>query len=137
MNEKHPIQRRSFLRAFAISALTSISLGKFSTAGASVKGKQIVRVSKLPVGGTFNFIHSAQGVPAVLFRTKTGVFAYSAICTHQGCTVAYNKTSKRLKCPCHGAEFDPLKNGAPTGGPAETSLSKLAVAIKGAWVVEA
>jgi Rieske Fe-S protein len=137
MNRNHPVRRRSFLRVFAFSALATISGGKFSQADAAVKGKQIVKLAKLPVGGTLNFIHSAQGAPAVLFRTKTGVFAYSAICTHQGCTVTYNAATKRLKCPCHGAEFDPLKNGAPLGGPAQTPLAKVKVAVSGAWVVEA
>jgi Rieske Fe-S protein len=137
MIKNHTVRRRNFLRVFAFSALATISGGKFSHADAAVKAKQIVKLTKLPVGGTFNFTHSAQGMPAVLFRTKTGVFAYSAICTHQGCTVAYNVATKRLKCPCHGAEFDPLKNGTPLGGLAQTPLAKIKVAVSGSWIVEA
>jgi Rieske Fe-S protein len=129
------ISRRRIFRVATLGALVSvISPSRLS---AATKGKQIVKLSKLPIGSSFNFIHSAQGMPAVLFRTKAGVFAYSAICTHQGCTVTYNASIKRLKCPCHGAEFDPLKNGSPVGGPAETPLSKVKVKIIGAWVVEA
>jgi thiosulfate dehydrogenase [quinone] large subunit len=106
-----------------------------STSKAS--GNQIIKLADLKVGGTYNFTHSSQGVPAVLFRTKTGVFAYSAICTHQGCTVSYNATSKRLKCPCHGAEFDPANGAKAVTGPTQTPLAKVKVAVSGAWVVEA
>ena len=137
MNESDYFPRRNVLRAFTFSMAAFFAGSKFSQADAAVKGKQIVKLAKLPIGSMLNFVHSAQGVPAVLFRTKAGVFAYSAICTHQGCTVAYNKSTKRLQCPCHGAEFDPLKNGAPLGGPAQLPLTKLKVAIKGAWVIEA
>lgn len=128
--------RRGFLRALTLSAFATISGSKLSPAAAATKGKNIVRLAKVPVGGTFNFTHSAQGVPAILFRTKTGVFAYSAICTHQGCTVAYNPSSKRLRCPCHGAEFDPAKGAKPVGGLTEVPLAKVKVAVKGAWIVE-
>ena len=137
MNVNPNFQRRGFLRALAVSTLAAISGSKLSPATAAAKGKNIVKLTKIPVGGTFNFTHSAQGMPAILFRTKTGVFAYSAICTHQGCTVAYNPSSKRLRCPCHGAEFDPLKGAKPIGGVTEVPLGKVKVAVKGAWIVEA
>jgi Rieske Fe-S protein len=141
MKNPFHLQRRGFLRAGLIATLSAgSSLFSRSIPAATASpatGKQIVKLSKVPVGKTFNFTHSAQGMPAILFRTKTGVFAYSAICTHQGCTVAYNASSKKLKCPCHGAEFDPLKNGKPIGSVAQIPLSKLKVAISGAWIVEA
>jgi len=119
----------------AFPKATAASTSAKSTSKAS--GKQIIKLADIKVGGTYNFTHSTQGVPAVLFRTKTGVFAYSAICTHQGCTVSYNSSSKRLKCPCHGAEFDPANGAKAVAGPTNTPLSKVKVAVSGAWVVEA
>lgn len=118
-------------------ALSSSNAATSSGSAAKSSGKKIVKLTALPIGATFNFIHSSQGVPSLLFRTKTGVFAYSSICTHLGCTVAYKSATKKLVCPCHGAEFDPLKSGKVSKGPAETALTKVAVKVKGAWVVEA
>jgi thiosulfate dehydrogenase [quinone] large subunit len=103
---------------------------------AAGKGTKIVKLTSLKVGATRNFVAS-NGAPAILFRTKTGVFAYSAICTHQGCTVAYSASSKTMKCPCHGAEFDPNKSAQVVNGPAVNPLGKVKVAVSGAWVVEA
>ena len=142
--ERRGVIRTGIVGAFAVIAsfagrafpkATAASTSAKSTSKAS--GKQIIKLADLKVGGTYNFTHSTQGVPAVLFRTKTGVFAYSAICTHQGCTVSYNSSSKRLKCPCHGAEFDPANGAKAVAGPTNTPLSKIKVAISGAWIVEA
>ncbi|MEJ6761031.1 MAG: Rieske 2Fe-2S domain-containing protein [Candidatus Planktophila sp.] len=142
------IERRGILRTGIVGAIAvaaSFAGRAFPKAGAATKssksskssGKKIIKVAALKVGSTHNFIHSTQGVPSVLFRTKTGVFAYSAICTHQGCTVAYQKSSKQLVCPCHGATYDPAQGAKPTSGPTNIPLAKVKVAISGAWVVEA
>jgi thiosulfate dehydrogenase [quinone] large subunit len=139
-------QRRSVMRTAIVGALAvaatfagralpkSSASVKSSTKG---KGKQIIKVAELPVGKTFNFVHSAQGVPAILFRTKAGVFAYSAICTHEGCSVAYKSSTKKLICPCHAAQFDPFANAKVVSGPAERALDKVNVKISGNWIVEA
>ena len=139
-------QRRSVLRTAIVGALAAAAtfagraLPKSSAsvkASTKGKGKQIIKVADLPVGKTYNFVHSAQGVPAILFRTKAGVFAYSAICTHLGCSVAYKSATKKLICPCHAAQYDPFANAKVVAGPAERALDKVNVKISGAWVVEA
>lgn len=143
------IERRGVIRTGAIGALAVLAsfagralptaAAASSSAKSTSKGAkgQIIKLADLPTGGTFNFIHSTQGVPAILFRTKVGVFAYSAICTHQGCTVNYDKSSKHLICPCHGAEFDPASGAKAVAGPTQTPLGKISVKVSGAWVVEA
>jgi len=142
------IHRRGIIRTgiIGVLAVAASFAGKAlpkSSASSSVKsstkgaGKQIIKVADLPIGGTFKFVHSTLGMPSVLFRTKTGVFAYSAICTHQGCTVDYKASAKKLVCPCHGAQFDPFNNAKAVAGPTNVPLEKLKVAISGAWVVEA
>ena len=75
------------------------------------------------------------GSPAILFRTKAGVFAYSAICTHQGCTVAYDSGAHAIACPCHGAQYD-ASSGAVLAGPAPIPLPKINVAISGANIIQ-
>ena len=124
---------RGVIRSTAIAA-GALIFGRTQSAIASTQ-KRIVRVAKLPIGSNQKFV-AANGAPAFLFRTKTGVFAYSAICTHQGCTVDYFKAGKKLVCPCHGASFDPFNAGKVVSGEAKFPLAKINVSIKSGWVVQ-
>ena len=57
-----------------------------------------------------------------------GVLAFSAICTHQSCTVnAFNPTSRHLECFCHHSEFSPAEGGAVAKGPARKRLPILPI----------
>ena len=85
------------------------------------------------MGGTFPF-QLANGAPALLFRTKTGVFAFQTICTHQGGVTKYFSAKKVLVCPVHNASFDPFKKGAVITGPATNPLPSVKVVVKGGWV---
>ena len=106
----------------------------FAGTRAEANTKQIVQLSKIKVGGTFPF-QLANGAPALLFRTKTGVFAYQTICTHQGGVTKYFSAKKVLVCPVHNASFDPFKKGKVVAGPANKPLPIVKVAIKGEWIV--
>jgi thiosulfate dehydrogenase [quinone] large subunit len=136
------LDRRGAIRIGALSlaavgaALVGKTFAKVSEKSATtVSGSsQIIELSKINVGETHQFALS-NGMPAILFRTKTGVFAYSATCTHEGCTVAYQSSKKSLYCPCHGAEFDPFKNGGVITGPTRDALPTVKVEINGDWVV--
>ena len=135
------IDRRGFIRVSSIAALTVAGVGlgrlfpKQVAEGASAGPVNIIEDNALAVGKVHNFT-SKSGSPAVLFKSKTGVYAYSAVCTHEGCTVQYNSASKNLQCACHGAVFDPGKDGTVVTGPTNKPLPKIKVAVEGAWIVE-
>lgn len=114
-------------------ALIGASTSLFGTP-AFAANHQIVKLSKIKVGATYAF-QLKNGAPALLFRTKTGVFAYQTICTHQGGLTKYFAPKKLMVCPVHNASFDPFKKGAVVAGPAITPLPSVKVAIKGAWIV--
>ncbi|CAB4748339.1 unannotated protein [freshwater metagenome] len=126
------MNRRGFLRGISVVA-GALLFGRTQTAIAA-SPKKIVKVSKFPIGSNTQFV-AANGAPAFLFRTKSGVFAYSAICTHLGCTVA--PLGKKLVCPCHGGSFDPFKSGKVVAGPPKRPLDKIKVSIQKDWIVQA
>ena len=123
------ISRRSALRIALVGAITSITGSR-----AVAANNQIVQLSKVKVGATYPF-QLSNGAPAILFRTKTGVFAYQAICTHQGGMTKYFAARKLIVCSVHNASFDPFKKGAVVSGPATNPLPSIKVAVKGSWIV--
>ena len=138
---KVSLDRRGFIRGTTVAAIAiaGAGLGRIlpkSVSGASAGPKNIIKGASFKVGQTHNFVSKA-GTPAVLFRTKNGIFAYSAVCTHQGCTVQFNSASSKLQCGCHGAVFDPFNEAKVVAGPTNTPLAKIEVATEGAWIVEA
>lgn len=51
-----------------------------------------------------------------------GIYAQSAICTHLGCTVNWQRDENEYHCPCHGSIFD--KDGKNIAGPAPRPLDR-------------
>ncbi len=67
--------------------------------------------------------------PIVVAQPTAGtVVAFSAICTHAGCTVA--PAGKEFDCPCHGSRYD-AATGAVIQGPAPSPLTKLTATVSG------
>jgi Rieske Fe-S protein/uncharacterized membrane protein YphA (DoxX/SURF4 family) len=138
---KVSLDRRGFIRGSIVAAIAvaGAGLGRIfpkSDSGASSGPKNIIKGASFKVGQTHSFVSKA-GTPAVLFRTKNGIFAYSAVCTHQGCTVQFNSASSKLQCGCHGAVFDPFNEAKVVAGPTNIALPTIKVATEGAWIVEA
>ena len=126
-----------FLSGFAVvGALTGIAKAFPKKVEKKSTSSGIVKVADLQIGHSLPFKTSSGGA-AILFKTKNGVFAYSSVCTHQGCLVQYNSVKRELHCPCHGASFDPFNGAKVLQGPAQRPLPKVNVKIAGDWVIEA
>ena len=109
------------------AASSSTSGGEAKAGGAAIAGE-----SEVAPGSAVSFKDS--GNPAVLVHLKNGDFvAYSAVCTHQGCTVKYK--GGQLACPCHGSVFDPAKGAEVVAGPAPSPLPEIPVKVQGGEVV--
>ena len=109
------------------------SSGKDSQAASSSDGTAIAAESDVAPGSAVTFKNA--GSPAVLVHLDNGDFvAYSAICTHQGCTVAYK--NGQLACPCHGSVFDPADGAAVIAGPAPKPLAEIPVKVQGGDIVK-
>jgi len=70
---------------------------------------------------------SVRGKPVAVLRTDTGFRAFSAVCTHLGCIVHWNKDGRKFECPCHAAAFDAA--GKVLAGPPPKALPEYAVSV--------
>ncbi len=102
--------------------------------GGSTGGQALVAVDDVPVGGAVSATDGG-GKPLIVAQPKSGtVVAFSAICTHQGCTVTPD--GSQLRCPCHGSVYD-AADGSNVSGPAPSPLAQVEVTVVDGEVVEA
>ncbi|MDP9440252.1 MAG: Rieske (2Fe-2S) protein [Actinomycetota bacterium] len=110
------------------------SAGGSEEAAAGTGGKAIAAESDVAPGGAVKF--KDRGRDAVLVHLDGGEFvAYSAVCTHAGCTVAYKNA--QLACPCHGSIFDPANGAEVVSGPAQTPLPEIPIRIEDGQILRA
>lgn len=96
--------------------------------------RPIASASEVEAGSAATFEEA--GDPAVLVRLENGDFvAYSAVCTHQRCTVDYR--GGQLACPCHGSTFDPANGAEVVSGPAQRPLPEIPVEVRDGEVYRA
>jgi Rieske Fe-S protein len=117
------------------------SAGVTALAGCSAKASATVvagsptlaKVADIPVGTAVSA--TLDGKPILISQPTAGqIVAFTAICTHQGCTVA--PAGKQFQCPCHGSVYD-AATGKVIQGPAPLPLAAVAVKVAGPDVVAA
>lgn len=127
-----PVSRAAFLRALGASAALLISggvvggLARLRAPARRTGSGGSEEVQPLPANSARQIRNPRTGGPAVLIRLPGGeMVAYSAVCTHQGCTVGYDPRRRLLACPCHGSTFDPARGARVLSGPATRPLEEL------------
>jgi nitrite reductase/ring-hydroxylating ferredoxin subunit len=120
------LNRRTVVVGAGVLAVTA-ALPGCATAGRSVAGPgtTLGSTAQVPVGAGIVFADQQ----VVVTQPSAGAFeAFSAICTHQGCTVN-DVTGGTINCPCHGSMFD-ITDGSVVRGPAQQPLPRLGVTIE-------
>jgi Rieske Fe-S protein len=93
-------------------------------------GAALAQAADIPVGGG-----TIVG-DLVITQPTDGTFkAFSATCTHQGCTVS-SVSNGTINCSCHGSKFS-AADGSVRGGPATLPLPAVAVKLAGTAIVAA
>lgn len=145
MTVEPAVTRRGVLRGAAALSATGLVAGAATACGSTGRGGvsgaptgsgeaptgPIARTSEVSVGG--GKVVLVGDTRVVVTQPTAGKFeAFSAICTHQGCTV--NTVSDgRIHCPCHGSEFD-AATGEVVQGPAQAPLATIPIAVRNGTV---
>ena len=81
--------------------------------------KALADTSDIPSGGGKVF----ESQKVVITQPTDGEFkCFTAICTHQGCTVG-SVANGTINCPCHGSKFK-IEDGSVANGPAGDPLEE-------------
>jgi arsenite oxidase small subunit len=146
---RRTVSRRRFLKfagiggvAVGASGLAACEFpGTSQQAPTSFGESSIAKIKDLKVGQVANANYPDDKSPILIFklgqRVPDGVgadgdiVAYSSICTHLGCAVAWKPETKVLSCPCHFSSFDPARGGLLIMGQATTNLPQVILKVSG------
>ncbi|MCI3275532.1 Rieske (2Fe-2S) protein [Streptomyces cylindrosporus] len=129
----HRSTRRTVLLATGASALAA-GCSKYgdsngdsgSSSAQASAGQELAKTTDIPVGGGKIF----KDEKVVVTQPKKDEFkAFSAICTHQGCTVSA-VADGTINCPCHGSKYR-IADGSVAGGPAPKPLPAEQIKVDG------
>jgi Rieske Fe-S protein len=136
-NPAHPVSRRAAVTGLA--ALTGGAVAACQTYGgdqpsktsqpppaATPGGAPVAKTTDIPIGGGTVF----KDKQVVITQPTAGTFkGFSAVCTHQGCTVG-EVADGTINCPCHGSTFA-VADASVRSGPATTPLPERAIKVSG------
>ena len=121
------ITRRELMRIFLISLGALITFAPVK-AWAKKLAFKLDKAEALKNVNGWTILELKEKQVMFIRDTDTTVKAFSPICTHQKCVVAYNPDHKRIECPCHGSIYD--LDGKVLSGPAPAPLQTYPAEIK-------
>ena len=137
-----PMKRRSFLDLLIATAGTA--LGAFvvypiarylvppKSPEAATRRVVAAKQDEVPPGGSKIFPFG--GEPGILIRDASGEYrAFTAVCTHLGCTVQYKTATRQIWCACHNGQYD--LQGRNVAGPPPRPLEAYEVHVSGDDIV--
>ncbi len=137
-----PISRRTVIMNAGLAAAALAGLSSCTNYGtAPVSEPSAAATSGAPTGGTGTGLTApAADIPVgsgkifpdaatVITQPKAGEFkAFSAICTHQSCTVA--TVTNTINCDCHGSKYS-ITDGSVVNPPAPNPLPAKTIKVDG------
>ena len=109
----------SRIRLGAAAAFVKENLNVAAQYASYVTPGEVASIDEIPPNSGAVMRNGAGKV--AVFRDEAGeIHRLSAVCTHLGCIVGWNKAASTWDCPCHGSRFDAL--GRIVNGPASRDL---------------
>jgi len=138
------VSRREFLKytsgaVAGVAAVPAVSEAARAVdagaAGLSYKQKSIGKAAAIVTNQPLQFSFPDAASPCTLVKMGAPVMggvgpggdivAYSTMCTHMGCAVAYDEKERVFKCPCHFSTFDAENGGQMICGQATANLPRI------------
>lgn len=101
--------------------------------------KVVTTASRLKVNEPVAFTYPDNSSPCALIKMgrkvqggvgpDSDIVAFSTLCTHMGCPVAYDAQARSFKCGCHYSQFDPELAGQMICGQATENLPQVSLAM--------
>lgn len=145
---KTSLARRNFLKTSVFSAFTGWFSPQSSGGGGAPQNAESAAktrlnypdvvagsVLRLRESGSLAFTYPDKKSPCLLIKMKEpcdrgigpeqDIVAFSILCSHQGCPVAYDARTQVFRCPCHFSQFDGERDGQMICGQATRKLARI------------
>ncbi len=142
------VSRRTFFKVSgATAASAAIAIPAAAEAAQAEAGrttlpyprKPVAKLGGLKVNAPVAFTYPDASSPCAMLkmghRVPGGVgpdgdvVAYSTLCTHMGCPIAYDAQARAFKCGCHFSQFDPEMAGQMICGQATENLPQVTLSV--------
>lgn len=142
MCSEQAVSRRTFLKlllkggGFALVGATLYPVGRYLWPPRGTEGtvSSVIAAAAGEVPANAAKIFRFGNRPGILIHTPQGGFkAFSAVCTHLGCTVQYDDQASVISCACHNGKFD--LDGQVISGPPPKPLEAYQVNARGDEIV--
>jgi arsenite oxidase small subunit len=138
------LSRRTLLVTGIAGAAAAVGAEPAEAKVAAYPRVQVITLDKLRVNRPVQFRYPLQAQPNVLLdlghRVPQGVgprrsiVAFSTLCQHMGCEVAYDRKLREFVCPCHQSRYDPERLSSIIQGVATRALPRVLLEVKGGAV---
>lgn len=147
--DRRPSRRRVLVTGGVVAAAAAVtaacgSSGGSGSGGSTPSGSTATgdAASSAPAGGGTTLAEADVPVgggkilpdrKVVVTQPAAGQFkAFTAVCTHMGCTVA-TVANGTIDCPCHGSQYS-IKDGSVVAGPAPAPLAPVPFTVSGTTI---
>ncbi|HEY6010966.1 MAG TPA: ubiquinol-cytochrome c reductase iron-sulfur subunit [Nitrospirota bacterium] len=136
--------RREFIKKALAGVIALLGLGFLLPAAwllAPVKGRDkalvffpLISEDEVPRSGVkkAELAYTASGKDrksrVFIVSSAEGLAVLSAVCSHLGCLVSYNKQKREFVCPCHGGRYDLA--GRNIAGPPPAPLTRYPIEMR-------
>lgn len=137
------LSRRQLLAAGAAATGAAVVLdaeGAGAAAQATYPRYRVITLSRLRVNRPVNFKYPLSAQPNVLLDLghsvpggagpKKSIVAFSTLCQHMGCPVAYSRSQREFVCPCHQSRYDAQRLSSIVQGVATRALPRVLLEVR-------
>jgi arsenite oxidase small subunit len=135
------LSRRGLLTASAAGAAAVVAGGEVAEAATRTYSRlRVIALSSLKVNRPVTFDYPLEDQSNVLLDLgasvpagvgpKRSIVAFSTLCQHMGCPVAYDRGRRELVCPCHQSRYDPERLGGIIQGVATRALPRVLLEVR-------
>jgi arsenite oxidase small subunit len=141
--ERPGVSRRTLLAGGAVAAGAAVAggaEGARAATGTAYPRYRVIALNRLHVNRPVSFSYPLKAQPNILLDQghavpggvgpKRSIVAFSTLCQHMGCPLAYSRSQREFVCPCHQSRYDAERLASIVQGVATRALPRVRLEVR-------